>query len=99
MDGILCGEGENPLSSSPKPAGIVCCSKDPLALDLAICKIVGLDYRVVKSVSQALSLQKHSIGCTSEEHIRFVGYDVDSFDESFQLPFYWQEHSRLGRRG
>jgi len=44
LDGIVALEGEGPgRGGVPKPLGVLIAGKDPFAIDLAVCRMLGLD--------------------------------------------------------
>ena len=43
MDGILCMEGQGPGNGDPIHLGWLLASTDPLAMDLAVCTLLGID--------------------------------------------------------
>ncbi len=47
IDGILAGDKEGPLHPSPKPVGLLVGGFNPVAVDLACIKLMGLDYRKI----------------------------------------------------
>ncbi len=47
IDGILAGDKEGPLHPTPKPAGVLVAGFNPVAVDLACIKLMGLDYRKI----------------------------------------------------
>ncbi len=47
IDGILAGDKEGPLHPTPKPAGLLVGGFNPVAVDLACIKLMGLDYRKI----------------------------------------------------
>jgi hypothetical protein len=47
IDGILAGDKEGPLHPRPKPAGVLVAGFNPVAVDLACIKLMGLDYKKI----------------------------------------------------
>jgi uncharacterized protein (DUF362 family) len=47
IDGVLAGDKEGPLHPSPKPVGLLVGGFNPIAVDLACIKLMGLDYRKI----------------------------------------------------
>lgn len=43
LDGIVALEGNGPAGGTPRPVGLVMASEDLPALDLAVCRVIGLD--------------------------------------------------------
>ncbi len=77
MDAIICLEGEGPgKSGTPRTVGAILASRDALALDYAACKLVGLDYNNVLTLTSGI---KRNIGITSFENVKFSGDSIDDF--------------------
>jgi hypothetical protein len=53
VDGIVAGEGEGPLASTPRAAGLLCAGRDPALVDLACVRAMGLDERAIPMVVRA----------------------------------------------
>ena len=56
MDGIVAMEGDGPSGGSPRELGLLLASNDLLAVDMAACRIIGLDPMKVPTVTAALRL-------------------------------------------
>lgn len=50
VDGIVAGEREGPLQPQPKPCGVVIAGDSLLGVDLAATRLMGFDWRKVKSL-------------------------------------------------
>ena len=55
VDGVVAGEGNGPMGSDPRPAGLIVAGFDPLAVDLVCTRIMGFDYRLIRVLSNALN--------------------------------------------
>jgi uncharacterized protein (DUF362 family) len=55
VDGIVAGEGEGPLASTPRAAGLMVAGIDPALVDLACVRAMGLDERAVPMVARAFA--------------------------------------------
>jgi len=75
-DGIIGGQGNNPLSAEPKVLSTICASIDPVALDIVVCDMLGLDYKKVKSVTRAERLSIFPIGSGDIDDIVIRRLDV-----------------------
>jgi uncharacterized protein (DUF362 family) len=53
VDGIIAGEGEGPLASTPRHSGLLVAGEDPALVDLACLRAMGLAERAVAMVSRA----------------------------------------------
>ncbi len=55
MDGILSLEGDGPaMRGVPRKTEIILGSKDPLSMDFAICKLIGLEYKEIPYLKVAI---------------------------------------------
>lgn len=54
MDGIIGMEGEGPTSGQPIKSGLILASKNGVALDIAACKIIGLNPKAVYTIKFAI---------------------------------------------
>lgn len=54
IDGIIGGEGEGPLASTPRHAGLVVASQDPVLADLVATRLMGFDPSRVKTITEGL---------------------------------------------
>ena len=54
IDGIIGGEGEGPLASTPRHAGLIVASQDPVLADLVATKLMGFDPSRVKTITEGL---------------------------------------------
>jgi hypothetical protein len=54
VDGIIAGEGEGPLASTPRNAGLMVGGFDPVLVDLACVRAMGLAEAFVPMVTRAL---------------------------------------------
>jgi uncharacterized protein (DUF362 family)/Pyruvate/2-oxoacid:ferredoxin oxidoreductase delta subunit len=53
MDGITAMEGDGPMSGNPVDVGVILASDDSVALDLAVCKILGIKPEGIPVLKQA----------------------------------------------
>jgi uncharacterized protein (DUF362 family)/Pyruvate/2-oxoacid:ferredoxin oxidoreductase delta subunit len=80
MDGIVAMEGNGPRGGNPKPLNVLLFSTDPVALDVAICKIIGIDPHFVPTIAAG---QEAGIGTSSFE---LLGDPLEGFiDATFQI--------------
>ena len=54
VDGMVSGEGNGPLDSTPKHTGVVFAGANPVAVDLACARAMGFDYRRIRMLHRAL---------------------------------------------
>lgn len=55
VDGIIAGEGEGPLEPRSRHLGLMAAGENPLAVDLAIARIIGFDFKKIPSLFQAVN--------------------------------------------
>lgn len=58
IDGIIAGDKEGPLHPTPKPTGLLVGGFNPIAVDLACIKIMGLDYRKIPLIMNVQRLKR-----------------------------------------
>ena len=76
MDGIIAMEGNGPLNGVPRKMGILLFSSDPIALDTAVCRIIGVN----PEYSHTITMGKEAgLGTYNENEIEYVGDPIDDF--------------------
>ncbi len=60
VDGIICMEGRGPGDGIPKKLGIILSGKNPFLMDLFCTKLIGLDYKKIKFLQEAIKNNKIS---------------------------------------
>ena len=84
MDGIVAMEGNGPQSGDPKQLGLIAASEDAVALDAAVCEIVGLKR---ERMPTTLAAEEMSVGQSRLEDISFAGEALESFRvDNFVFP-------------
>lgn len=58
LDAVEAGQGEGPLGPEPVRSGFVGCSSDPVLLDSACARLVGLDPRRIPYIVRASAVQR-----------------------------------------
>jgi uncharacterized protein (DUF362 family) len=58
-DGIIAGDGDGPLSPSPKLAGIIALSQNPILNDICISKIMGFDWERIPQLKNSTYLKEY----------------------------------------
>lgn len=82
-DGIYAMEGNGPRGGTPKRMNILLMSKDPVALDATVCRIVKLNPEYVPTIKHGKAL---GLGTYVEEEIELVGDDIEGFyDEKYNV--------------
>ena len=62
VDGIIAGEGEGPLSPSPKPTGLLVGGENPAYVDAVLAQLIGYNISRVPTVYQAIYHRKSQFG-------------------------------------
>jgi hypothetical protein len=55
VDGIIAGEGEGPLASTPRHAGLLIAGRDPALVDAACARAMGYGERSIRMIHRALA--------------------------------------------
>ncbi len=72
VDALICGEGDGPVADQPHWAGCILASTDPVATDVAICRLLGHD---CKKLNFAREAEERGLGV--REPIDFVGEKLE----------------------
>lgn len=70
VDGIVAGEGNGPMGPDARQAGLVVAGSDPLSVDLACTRIMGLDWRRIPVLSKAMQSHALDLSCGDHRAIR-----------------------------
>jgi uncharacterized protein (DUF362 family) len=70
LDGGIAGEGQGPGSNEPFWWGWIGASTDPVAMDVAVCRLFGLDWQKLRMSRSAADL---GVGVFDPERIDLVG--------------------------
>ena len=73
MDGIVAMDGNGPQGGTPRPMSVLHLSADPVAMDAAVCRIIGLDPTLVLPIVYG---EKLGLGSADPE---YVGDPIESF--------------------
>ncbi len=73
MDGIRAMEGNGPRGGTPSALNVLLFSTDPIALDAAVCRLIGLDPEHVPTVRYG---EASGDGCWREGQVAFLGDDL-----------------------
>ncbi len=72
VDGIVAGEREGPLASAPKPAGTLVCGDSLLGVDLVATRLMGFDWRKVRSLQWLVEESPQDLGVSDPGEIEIV---------------------------
>ncbi len=81
MDGTFAGEGPGPRAMRPHVKNVIMASSDPVAIDAASAKIMGIDPMSVRFLRLA---HERGLGVADPREIQFVG-DTDAAEESWNF--------------
>jgi uncharacterized protein (DUF362 family) len=84
VDMIRPAEGFGPHSPTPVDFGCVVVSKDPVALDATICRMIGLDTKNVLYFQAAL---ERGLGAFKESDIEIRGKSVEEVYKKLWIPY------------
>lgn len=73
VDGIIGGELGGPLEPSPVPSGMITVGENPLAVDIAVTRLMGFDWRKVR---QLAAIQFGEDGGVFSQHFRLDSVDA-----------------------
>ena len=73
VDALIAGEGDGPIADQPHWVGCIVASTDPVATDVAICRLLGHDWRKLNFAKEG-----EARGLGVREPIEFVGVPLES---------------------
>lgn len=71
-DALICGEGDGPLANSPRWCGCMLAGVDPVAMDVAMASLLGLDPKKLRAAAAA---EERGLG--SRAPIVYLGTSVE----------------------
>jgi uncharacterized protein (DUF362 family) len=72
VDALIAGEGDGPIADQPHWVGCILASSDPVATDVAICRLLGHDWRKLNFAKEA-----EIRGLGVREPIQFIGVPLE----------------------
>jgi uncharacterized protein (DUF362 family) len=72
VDALIAGEGDGPIANQPHWVGCILASTDPVATDVAICRLLGHDWHKLNFAREA---EERGLGI--REPIEFVGVPLE----------------------
>jgi len=72
VDALIAGEGDGPIADQPHWVGCILASTDPVATDVAICRLLGHDWQKLNYAREA---EERGLGV--REPIEFVGKPIE----------------------
>ncbi len=84
LDGILAMEGDGPNSGNPRHVGVIGASKDAVALDAIVCRLVGFP---PESLLTCVIAERAGVGAADPGRIEVIGDDLTGFPlTNFKAP-------------
>ena len=74
MDGIVAMEGNGPQNGTPQLMNVLLFSRDPVALDVTVCRLIALDPKLVLPIQYGIEF-----GLGASENIDYLGDPIESF--------------------
>ena len=99
VDGIIAGEGQGPLSPTPRPAGVILCGSSAPMVDALMATVMGFDWRIVPCIREAmkgLGIESSGITVVSNKKDLCGALDQRHRLFSFTPPRFW-ESLRIAR--
>ncbi|MCE5303115.1 MAG: DUF362 domain-containing protein [Planctomycetaceae bacterium] len=98
VDGVIAGEGDGPLSPTPKPLGMIFAGENPAHIDAVLARIMGYNLSRIPMVYQAIYHRKSEFGGTdiSDIPVRWIGNACESTtlrqlpSVGFTPPHHWR---------
>lgn len=89
VDGIIAGEGEGPLASTPRHSGLLIAGRDPALVDAACARAMGYGERSVAMIRRALLQGGRALLPTSDTDLLRVVLDGPKPEGTFVPPKTW----------
>ncbi|MEO0189982.1 MAG: DUF362 domain-containing protein [candidate division WOR-3 bacterium] len=87
IDGIIGQEGNAPIGGTPKTCGVLIGGFNPIMVDALACKIMGIDYRIIKTITAGTKIKKWPL-LNKESEFLFPNNNLPNLD--FKLPRGWK---------
>jgi uncharacterized protein (DUF362 family) len=97
VDGIMAGEGEGPLASTPRAAGLLVGGSDPVLVDVACVRAMGYSERNVPMIHRALESGGRPLLPSSDLDALRVTIDGPAPSGTFVTPKTWPSLTRDAR--
>jgi uncharacterized protein (DUF362 family)/Pyruvate/2-oxoacid:ferredoxin oxidoreductase delta subunit len=83
IDGYLCQEGNGPSGGDVVKLDLIMAGYDPIALDTAVCKIIGVPVEKVLYIQKG---EERGLGTSDLAKVEVVGETIDGVFRQFKLP-------------
>ena len=74
---IVADEKEGPVLPSPYNAGVIAIGENPVAFDMVISTLMGIDYKKISAIVTAKFIQKLPLDKFEEDELQTVSNDSD----------------------
>lgn len=94
MDGTLAGEGPGPRATRWHVKNVILASSDPVAIDAASAKIMGIDPMSLRFIRHA---HERGLGVGDPREIKFIG-DTEAAEENWHFSAYEDTFASWGQK-
>ncbi|MGO9571518.1 MAG: DUF362 domain-containing protein [Desulfomonilaceae bacterium] len=104
VDAVTAGEGEGPLEPSDRDCGVVFAGMNPLVVDAAAARFMGLKIDEIKQLKNGLELASLSLFGGGIKEIGIQGDHLEKLERwspnvrPFRMPSGWQEKQAVSNR-
>lgn len=83
VDGFFCQEGNGPTQGNVVRLDLILAGYDGVALDTAVCKIIGFDPKEILYLTKA---EQKKLGTTNLENVEILGEKIEDVFHEFKRP-------------
>jgi uncharacterized protein (DUF362 family) len=83
VDGLIAMEGDGPLRGSPVNMNVVIAGDNPVAVDVVVCNIIGLNPSLIPHIKMA---SEAGLGPLTLDSVKLAGESIDDVKRIFKLP-------------
>jgi len=83
VDGLICMEGDGPISGDPVKLNLVIAGNNPVAVDSVMCNIIGVDPTNINHIKKAANAD---LGHMNINSINLYGEKIKDVKRNFKLP-------------
>lgn len=83
VDGLIAMEGDGPLAGKPVDMNIVIAGDNPVAVDVVVCNIIGLNPNFITHIKMS---SEAGLGPLDIDSIKLLGERIDDVKRKFMLP-------------
>jgi hypothetical protein len=97
VDGIVGMDREGPVAGTPKKAGLIAAGLHPVAVDAAMCRIMGFDFKKIPSIRRGFDESFFHLTPFEPAEIEISGVG-ETCNLAFSPPSGWKDHLELQER-